>query len=143
MVRALGINFRTDDSLPLLAGPRATSFNLLKATRLRDVVFRPGVLSVEWITLALQVVTCKHQDLRRISVDVPYHLACIRQAIGEEIFEQWSDLDRILVRLWESLSIRPNVRWTKGRWEGDRVGDCIGRLLPEMARRGTVTVDVV
>jgi len=83
----------------------SASFNLPKATQLWDVIFRPGSLRVEWITLAPQVVAHKSRDLRQISVIVPSYLAqlyvneVLRQAIGEGVLGEWVDLDRILVHL--------------------------------------------
>ena len=125
------------------ASPESASFNLLKATKLQDAVFRPSALRVEWITLTLRVITREHRDLRQISVNVPSYLdhplhvidGDVRAAIGEEIFEQWLDLDRILVHIWESFSIRTNVKWT--------TGGNVGCLLPEMKKRGMVTTGLV
>ena len=120
---------------------------LSKATKLGDVVFQSETLGVEWITLAVRVITREHRDLRQISVNVPFHLTClylnggIRKIIGDELFEQWLDLDRVLVYIWESLSIHTNVRWTGGVQKGFS-GDYIECLLPEMTRRGMVTVDL-
>ena len=136
------------NSLPFPAGRESGSFNLSKAKKLRDVVFRPASLRVEWITLALQDVTRKSQDLRRISVNAPCHLThlgvneCLRQAVGEDVLEEWLDLDRTLVHLLESLPIHTNVRWTRRRREGV-MEDCVGRFFPEMTRRGMVTVNLV
>ena len=131
------------DLLLCLDEPMSASLNLSKATRLRDTVFRIGSLRVEWITLALQTIASKHRDLGRISIDVPAYLTCIhvgpdiRQTVGEGIFGQWTDLDSLLVHLWESRSIRPSVIRT-WRWGNGDVGDCVGCLLPEMVRRGVV-----
>ena len=66
----------------------------------------------------------------------------LRYALGEGVLEEWLDLDRILVHLWESLSIRTNVIWTRVRWEG-MLGDYVGCLLPGAMKRGMVTVDLV
>jgi len=133
---------------PTPADPKPATFNLSNTTKLRDVVFRPQSLTVKWISLALQAVTSDHQDLRRISVDVPYHLAGLRvgedpwRVIGEGLVEEWFGLDRILLHLLESLSIRTDVIWT---WGGSvRVlGNYIGCLLPEVMKRGMVTINTV
>ena len=107
----------------LVAGSGSAPFDLSKATKLGDAVFRPGSLSVRWISLVFQDITSKHRDLRRTSVDLPY---CLRyfddnedpmETVGEGFLEQWLGLDRILVYLWESFSIRTNVM---GRLEGPR-----------------------
>ena len=79
---------------------------------------------------------------------MPYHLAHLhvgedpRQAFGEGVLEEWLDLDRILVYLWGSFSIHTNMIWTMGRLEGV-LGNYIGCLLPEMMKRGMVTVNLV
>ena len=77
---------------------------------------------------------------------MPHHLVLflvnknIRQVVREEVLEEWLDLDRILVRLWESLSIRVDVTW-RVRSEGV-LGDYFGCLLPEMTGRGMVTLNL-
>ena len=129
--------------ISLAAGSVSAPLDLSKATKLRDAVFRPGTLHVGWISLILQAITSKHRDLRRISVGLPLFLHHLRddqdliQIVGEGFLGQWWDLDRILVRLWESFSIRPNVM---GRLEGSQ-GDYLVRALPETAKRGMITVD--
>ena len=60
--------------------------------------------------------------------------ANVRQAIGEANFEQWLNLDRLLVQFWESRSIRPKVVCAKLR-EGR---DWAGCLLPEITGRGII-----
>ena len=98
------------------------------------MVFRPGLKGVEWITLTLQTIGQEHRDLRRISIVMPLDLTLI--PIGKGTLEQWLDLDRTLVRLWESHSIRTSV--IRSRKSEAGLVDCIGSLLPEMMRRGRV-----
>jgi len=130
------------------ADPKSASFSLSKATKLGDVIFRPGSLAVEWISRALQAITSEHRDLRRISVDVPHYSTLLqvgedlRGGIGEGVLGQWLNLDHILVHLWESFSIRTDVIWAKWSWKGT-VGDHVGSLLPEMTKRGMVTINLV
>jgi hypothetical protein len=127
------------DSLPLSLGQLGSAFvDLSKATKLKDVVFRPESKTVEWVTVALKTVTPAHRDLRQISIHIPYYLTLprvytnLRQGIGKASSEEWLDLDRLLVQLWESRSIRPRfVCMTKGT-----LGVSIGYYLPEMTRRG-------
>ena len=46
------------------------------------------------------------------------------------------DLDRLLVRFWESHSIRPKIRrGGVSRREKEDAIDCVLRLLPEMTKR--------
>jgi len=105
-------------------------------TRLEDVAFRLGSWAVNWITSALRTVTPEHEGLQRISIRVPFHLtpstvcADARQTVGEGIFRQWSELDRLLVQLWESHSIRPKVIYMTLRDETEGTRDFVQRLLP-------------
>ena len=68
-----------------------------------------------------------------------YPGADIRLVVGEAIFRQWSDLDRLLVQIWESRSIRPKVILAANIWEGkEDAGTCVGYLLPEVTKRGII-----
>ncbi|KAF9644818.1 hypothetical protein BDM02DRAFT_3272164 [Thelephora ganbajun] len=113
------------------------SIDLSKATKLRDATFRPGSLSVAWITVALQTVSPKHRNLRQIVIYLRYDMTLVTadpnamQAIGG----QWLDLDHLLVQFWESRSIRTKlICETPGQGMVER----IGRLLPEVTKRGTI-----
>jgi hypothetical protein len=84
--------------------------------------------------MALQTITPKHQDLRQITIEMSYYLT-----IGENPIQtigEWIGLDRLLVQLWESRSIRPRVMFTEGR---GMIGH-IGFLLPETTRGGIIDV---
>ena len=102
-------------------------------------MFWCGTLSVQWITAALQTVTPKHRDLQQILIHIPFDFAIdgasmdIRQAVGETTYDQWLDLDRLLVRLWESHTIRPMIRHT-GMSPTEAI-DRVRCLLPEMTKR--------
>jgi len=111
------------------------------------VVFRLRSLSVEWVTVILRTITPKHQDLRQISIYVPFNStltsagADVKRAVGERIVGEWSDLDRLLVQLWESHSIPPKFM-SKEPNEEQGARDCILCLLPEITKRGwTFIVD--
>ena len=102
---------------------------------------------VEWIVAALQTITPEHRNLRQISIYVPYHLTLldvgtdIKQDLGEVIFSGWSDLDRLLIRLWESHSIRLRVSCALGGGRQNTLQNteyCIGCLLPEITERGII-----
>ena len=73
---------------------------------------------------------------------MPYDLPPARvgtdvgQTIGERIHGQWLDLDRLLVQLWESRSIYPNVIHTEMRMERQGVTDYAEYLLPELTMSG-------
>ena len=68
------------------------------------MTFQPFSRSVEWITATLRT-TSKPRDLREISIYLPYYVttaavdADVRKVIGEEDWEEWLDLDRLLVEL--------------------------------------------
>ena len=54
------------------------------------------------------------------------------QTIGESVRGQWLGLDRILLRLWASRSIRPRIVYTEKRDMRGSIAD----LLPGMTMRG-------
>ena len=56
------------------------------------------------------------------------------QTVRKTVHGQWSDLDRLLVQLWELRSIRPKFIHKKG-WDSR---DRIGCLMPEVMGRGTI-----
>jgi hypothetical protein len=100
--------------------------------------FRLKSWSVEWVAMTLRTITPEHRDFEEIKIDIPYRPilggvgANVRQAIGAANFGQWLDLDRLLVKLWESHSTRPKVVSTTSTC----TGDFIGCLLPEVMRSG-------
>lgn len=118
------------------------SLNLSKATKLRDLTFRPGLETIGWITMALQTITPDHKDLRDISIYALYCLthSCvgIKQTLGEATCMQWLDLDRLLIQLWESHSILPTVGCARLGEQGEAMECCIGFLLPEITKRRIV-----
>jgi len=129
--------------LPLLVKLGKPSIDLSKATTLKDVAFLVRSRNVEWVTMALRTITSKHRDLQQISIYLPVPMTTsigynVRETIGKTTYRQWSDLDCLLVQLWESRSIRPRItsEYPVTQWEV--VGDFVGRLLPEMTRIGTV-----
>ena len=140
-----------NNSLLLLVKPGSAPVNLSKATKLRDATFRPGSWNAKWITMALQTITPKHRDLRQISVHLPTcwppsHVDAGTSETSEEAaLVQWPDLDRLLVKFWESRLIRPRViyplvfRTTKGGMPySGSMKDWIRRLLPETMGRGII-----
>ena len=94
--------------------------------------------------MALQTITTRSQDLQHISIHALPRIplintgANVEETVGEGIYGQWLDLDRLLVQFWESRSIRPRVGCTTlDRWD-NYTRYCIGRLLPEATERGIV-----
>ena len=57
----------------------------------------------------------------------------VRQAIEGQIFGEWSDLDHLLAKLWESHSIRPKVICST-----PEMRDPVESLLPEITKRGII-----
>jgi hypothetical protein len=94
--------------------------------------------------MTLQTVTPKHQDFQEILIYVPYRLTVsdagpdIGLAIGEEMFGQWSDLDRLLVQLWESHSIRPKIVCPPRVRGEQETRDSVRYLLPEITKGGII-----
>ena len=119
--------------------PGPASIDLSKATQLKDVAFQPASWNVQWVIAALQTITPRHRNLQHITIKVSYYLTLvryfknIRQGIGEANCGQWLDLDRLLVQLWESHSVRPNVLCDGA---SRAMGDCVKSLLPEGRKRG-------
>ena len=73
-----------------------------------------------------------HPLLRRF-ID---NLADARQAVGEETYALWMDLDRLLIQLSESDAVRVTVRcWSLGGNTETR--EYVESLLPEVARGGS------
>ena len=98
--------------------------------------------SVEWIIKALQTITPKHRNFRQITIHLPYCLvllgvgANVSQTVEEADIRQWSDLDRFLVQLWETRSIRPKAEWVMEL--GTYMRDLVGCLMPEITKRGII-----
>ena len=120
--------------------------DLSKAAGLKGVVLRATPINFGWVTTALRTITTKHQEFRRISIHVYLGYAFngttsanVRRTIGEQKFGQWSELDHVLAKLWESHSIRPGILYYLPPSEGTQaMTECIGCLLPEITRRGII-----
>jgi len=116
-------------------GPATTSFDLSTATKLKeDLVFRCAQPNVQWVTRALQSI--KSKDLERITLlPSPF----IFRTIQEADYQEWWDLDRLLVQFRTSCSNCPKVVYDVGLGEKDLRGYA-GSVLPELTRRGLVDV---
>lgn len=129
---------------PLMIG----QISLHKATALKHVVLT-SVSRLQWVVTALQTITNDHRALQRITLFIPPLLyrripsdpASSGDAIGATMFdewsEKWSELDRLLVRLWWSHSARlgigycePSQMSTARAWAGI--------IFPDMTARGVV-----
>jgi hypothetical protein len=107
--------------------------NLSKATKLKGIVFRCGLLHSEWVAMALETITSQRRDLQRISIYVPHPLHYVYDE-----GTQWLHLDRLLVRFWDSRLIRPKVVYRRAMNGEKGMEDWIGRLLPEITKRGII-----
>jgi hypothetical protein len=141
MVRSFGVCIHTGNLLWFSDESSSASLDLSKATKLKDVVFRPRPRKVGWVTMALQTITSNHRDLRQITIRMPDYLnhfdilVGITQPHTAVESEQWANLDRLLVRLWESHLIRSNLISTIGdtRYQ-------MKDLLPEVTKRGATDI---
>jgi len=120
------------------------SVGLPKATRLKGVTFRFGSSwGAEWVTALLRTITPEHRDLRQISISMDDYSASVmvgadvRREIGDQI-RGWLELDRLLVQLWESHSIRPKILCCRPLSLEETMTDLVGWLLPETTRGGIV-----
>ena len=124
-----------DTLLPHSARSTATSFDLSVATKLKHLTFKCAGPSIQWITVALRTVESK--NLQGIALwpntDVFAHI----DMVTEPILQQWYDLDRLLVQLWTSHSIRPKVTYETGGRRMD-MKDHVPHLLPELTKSGVV-----
>jgi len=93
--------------------------------------------------MALETITSKHRDFQQISIYIPRFVVVtgdsvsVRQAVGEEIYGDWVELDRLLVGFLELHAVRPRIVYDAA------VGWCkrVGELLPEMTARGIIELD--
>jgi len=108
-----------------------TELDLSKLTRLQDVVFRYGEPNVEWVTKVLNTIGSKH--LQHMSLELYCYLT-IGDTIWERVRQEWLDLDCLLVRFWDSNSLRSRVTYRPVKGMSDHMAG----LLPELTRRGIV-----
>jgi hypothetical protein len=102
-------------------------------------------MNPRWSAMALRTITPNHRDLRQISLVAPSTLfdtkynhddpTKFRKRMGERVCREWSELDHLLARLWESHSIRPKVLYRMGE---ENARSCMESLLPEVSRRGVL-----
>ena len=141
---SIDIHTHTDTLLLFPAGSEATPIDLSKATRLKEVTFGIGSWGIEWVTTAVRTITPIHQDLQQISI---HETHCsrfvergtdVRRLIGAQTAQLWSELDHLLVQLWESRSIRPKMLYGTFPAREKAVRDLAGCFLPEIMGRGIV-----
>ena len=131
----------TDALILFLAEQSSTPVDLSKAAGLKNMAFQIRSESVNWITMALQTITPRRRDLLQVTIDIPTRPVLVAiggihgRGLGETISRQWLNLDHHLVQLWESRSIYLRVGCARFG-EEQHTEDVIGRLLPEVTKRG-------
>ena len=129
-------------NLPLLVDDAGLP-PLSKAIKIRDVTLHSGSASVDWVVAALQTATPKHRGLQQITIRIAYEATMpflgsnVRENMEDHAYEQWLDLDRLLIQLLELFLIRPKVECVAVKVTQE-MRDALEWLLPEMAKRGGI-----
>ena len=98
--------------------------------------------------MALGTIASEHQNFQQVSIHLPFFLGCFSPRVIELHFEEectrrkWSDLDRLLVQLWESHAVRVEVKYPppyRGNMPS-RVKNWAEYLLPELVMRANVSL---
>ena len=87
-------------------------------------------MNVQWISMALKSV--KSKNLQHITIH-----PVIANTIEESVYQEWHDLDQLLVQFWTTHSIRPCLAYKMGKG-GKNLRDYAAGLLPELTGRGLV-----
>ena len=120
--------------------------NLSKATKLKNVTFICP-RSPQWVANTLRTITPNHRNLQRIWVwygnrhrDTYRVTDGFRTSIRETNYQGWLELDRLLVELWESHSVRLMVLYGGSASTAfrPRTKLCTESLFPEITVRGIV-----
>ena len=96
------------------------------------MVFGCGQLDVKWITRTLQ--TAESINLEQIAIRL---FISLKVPTAESVYQEWQDLDRLLLQFWASHSIRPKVRHNREK-EARGLRELAPKLLPELTSRGVV-----
>ena len=93
--------------------------------------------------MILKTITLEHLDLRKVSFhchsfyNFGDNRTNARTVVGEEMYGHWMDLDRAIIRLWESHAARMEISY-RSRGEGERACEFVGGLLPDTIKRGII-----
>ena len=118
--------------------------DLSNTPKLKEVTFRVKTLSVVWMTRVLRTIAPNHQNSHKISIRILERHRPIADPTGlkgtfeEPFYRQWMDLDRLLVKFWESRGIRPKVLYDVSENEKEATCKSIGCLFPEITERGII-----
>ena len=144
MVCLFDSRVQINDLSPFVDLSQSAHVNLNGATKLRDVAFTwwrlPG-----WVIKTLRTVTHNHRELKQITLEIISGAGItgyehdIGRAVGENTYQEWLELDRLLVQLCELHPIRLKVLYHpyKGTNE-NRERRRMKILLPEMMTRRMV-----
>jgi len=141
-VRPLDIRVPTNDLFLSLVESESAWIDLSKATKLKELYFRLESRGIDWANAILQTITPEHRDFQQLTIYVPYSPSLcddetdVEWAIGEQGVGRFLELDRLLVRLWESHSIRPKILYYAPMGTEEGIIKCMRRLLPGIKRRG-------
>jgi hypothetical protein len=84
--------------------------------------------------MALQTV--QSENIQQITIRPRVTFAT---QFGETVYQEWQDLDRVLVQFWNSHSIRPEITCEVDK-RGNYLRAFAPTLLPELTRRGLVNL---
>ena len=144
LVRSFGNQVRTINSFSFPVESESALIDLSMATKLKYLIFRVESRRVDWTNVALRTITPEHQDLRQITIYLPYDStlsgagANVRRATGEQLFGQWLEFDHLLVQLWESRWIRPRILYYAPPGTEKDISESVGCLLPDATKRGII-----
>ena len=137
--------FLTNDPSSFVALPRSAHVNLNAVTKLRDVEFT-WWLHPQLVVTTLRTIPHNHRGLRQITLALDSGIGLgdqpdVRFAVGETAYQEWLELDRLLVQLCESRSIRLEVRHNLHMdADGSKERSRMKILLPEVMTRGMVNL---
>ena len=116
--------------------------DLSAAKRLKrvEIEFNSDSYSAAWVTATLDTITPEHRDFKLVSI---YFTDLLQDTslVGltkEATYSQWMDLDRNLVRLWESHAIRTKVAFNVYEGQTRVTYDDMKYLFREMTTKGRI-----
>ena len=120
------------------------SIDISKATKLKDVAFVSN-LDPKWIASALRTVTADDRDLQQVSVYTTDGLRNMDNdpSNQETARAEWLELDSVFIKIWESHSVRPKVRYyLPSSMDGEMARRSMEGLFPETTKRRVVDFSV-
>ena len=109
-------------------------------------MFQCRHLSNKWVATTLETITPQHRDLQQITIcpdtwdrSVREDGDAVEQTEDTNPGTQWLDVDRLLVKFWDSRLIRPKVVYLpKVANENKETRDRVLNLFPESKKRGII-----